>query len=67
MYTLNLIHDGIVIKSENFDDSYGYLENGCQSDARLWNIAKDMMNAAPAGGVIWVQVYEDGIPFRQYH
>ena len=49
------------LKKQSFDDSYGYLENGCQSTIKLWNIAKQWLQGADIReGEGWVSVYKDG-------
>lgn len=50
------------IKKQNFDESYGYLENGCGSTVKLWNIAKEWLAKEDIRlGEGWVSIYENGI------
>lgn len=49
------------LKTQSFDDSYGYLENGCQSTIKLWNIAKQWLQDADIrDGEGWVEVSQNG-------
>jgi hypothetical protein len=71
-YTLVLVKDdgsfdkwGVsnikTIKKQNFDESYGYLENGCESTVKLWNIAKEWLAKEDIRlGEGWVSIYENG-------